>query len=179
MDDLICLDNKREMFWDDYLVETELTTAKRQLQQPIFRETVFWLDQPVENSSISYPCILRDPDGYRLYYGAWHKDSQNRSCGTICVLVSKDGKNWERPALGIHEFAGSRNNNIGFSGQCLFLLRYKPGLLAAGAIQVPCGWLACRTGADGTGDEARALVLQLCRRLSLEPARAGQRLRSV
>jgi len=108
---VIQLGTKREMFWDDYLVDTSRTTAQNRLIQPIFRETVKWLDHPVEYGSTSYPCIVKINDGYLMYYVAWSRVNE-KSTSNYCVLTSKDGIHWDRPSLGMYEYNGSKDNNI-------------------------------------------------------------------
>ena len=103
----------RELFLDDYLIDTAMTTAEHRMLQPVARETVMWLDQPTEASSTSYPCLLKAPDGYRLYYIASNRHgNQGKSAICACVLLSRDGKQWSRPNLGIHEYQGTKENNI-------------------------------------------------------------------
>ena len=73
---VIDLGAKREMFWDDYLVETSMTTAQNRMMEPVPMGTVMHLGEHVEASSISYPCIVKDDQGYRMYYIGWnHNDS--------------------------------------------------------------------------------------------------------
>ena len=117
---VIDLGAKREMFWDDYLVETGMTTAQNRMMEPVALGTVLHLGEHVEASSISYPCIVKDDQGYRMYYIGWNHnestgDQERANSGSLshaCVLLSKDGINWTRPNLGIHEENGSKNNNI-------------------------------------------------------------------
>lgn len=105
--EILNLGTKRETFWDSYLVDSSMTTAFPRLLHPQKKETVYWLDQDVDGMSISYPCIVRDSDGYRMYYIAWgHNEIR------LCVLLSRDGIHWTRPSLGIYEYQGSTDNNI-------------------------------------------------------------------
>ena len=106
--DIIHLGSRREVFWDDYLVDNSMSTAYRRMNQPVHKEVNFWFDHPLDIRCISYPQLLKTEDGYRLYYVAWQK-------GGICrllVLLSEDGLHWTRPNLGIHEYEGSKDNNI-------------------------------------------------------------------
>ena len=74
-------------------------------------------------SSLAYPSVLRDPETgrWRMWYGNGH--------GEVCLAESDDGAHWERPALGLVEFGGSRANNIclakppdkSIDGPCVFL----------------------------------------------------------
>ena len=64
----IDLGKKREVFWDDYLVDTEKTTAFHRLMEPEKKEVVFTFDKGYENLGISYPLIVKVDDTYRMYY---------------------------------------------------------------------------------------------------------------
>lgn len=117
---VIQLGKNREMFWDDYLVENAMTTAQCRMNEPVERGTVMWLGEKVEASAISYPCIVKHPGGYYMYYIAVNfNESSGRMDRTdngksiyLCVLTSTDGIHWTRPSLGIHEYDGSKENNI-------------------------------------------------------------------
>ena len=66
------------------------------------------------------------PDGHSLsFYGSvtrvgdelrmWYLGSSERGVWRVCYAVSKDGIQWEKPALGLAELGGnSRNNLVGF-----------------------------------------------------------------
>ena len=64
------------------------------------------------------------PDSYRIYfYGTvkrvgddlrmWYIGSSCKDVrGRVCYAVSKDGINWEKPSLGLVEYAGNTQNNL-------------------------------------------------------------------
>ena len=84
---IINIESKREMFWDDYLVDKSLTTAFPRLLQPTFKEQCFLFDQGEEMYAISYPCIVKDDKGYKMYYTTW-----KRTGGAyVAVIESTDG----------------------------------------------------------------------------------------
>ena len=108
---------RREVFWDDHLIDTERTTAQLRLHQPQPREVVLTHDAPWEGDGCDYHCILKDGDLYRLYYLGWetldpdvtvHKTGQR----VIAYAESTDGLHWVKPKLGLCEFEGSMENNI-------------------------------------------------------------------
>ena len=116
---VIHLGTKREMFWNNYLVDDALTTAQNRMQKPTCVGPVKWLGEKVEEGSISYPCIMRDDKGYRMYYVAWHQEQSEftdeeivAAVSRVCVLESQDGMNWTRPNVGLYEFDGNKDNNI-------------------------------------------------------------------
>ena len=76
----------RQVFWDDYLIDTEKTTAFPRLMNPVKKEMCMELGQDAELNSISYPCIVNDGNGYKMYYMPWKKDFSV----SLAVLESKD-----------------------------------------------------------------------------------------
>jgi hypothetical protein len=109
--------NRRELFWDDALIETSRTTAELRLHSPRIEEIVLRHDAPWEGDGCNAHSIIRDGDRYRMYYLAWKMlDADVTRHSTrelvVCYAESRDGLRWEKPALGICEYAGSRDNNI-------------------------------------------------------------------
>lgn len=51
----------------------------------------------------AYSSVLKDGDTYHMWYKPGHG---------ICYATSKDGIHWDKPALGLVEYKGSRQNNI-------------------------------------------------------------------
>jgi hypothetical protein len=107
-------------------VRLAVGTARKHPANPLFRE-----DQPWEPRFDNlYANVLYDePEGlYKCWYSPFIVDEavretprekrgelpyrpRNREMG-VCYAVSQDGLQWEKPALGIVEFAGSKANNI-------------------------------------------------------------------
>lgn len=98
----------RQVFWDDYLIDTEKTTAFPRLMNPVKKEMCMELGQDAELNSISYPCIVNDGNGYKMYYMPWKKDFSV----SLAVLESKDGLTWKRPHLNIFDRPELEENNI-------------------------------------------------------------------
>ncbi len=89
----------RQLFIDDYIVDTELTTTQRLAAAPVKKEAVFTFDQSFERENAVYFSIVDMHNGtYRMYY----KATSNRR--RIAYIETKDGINWTRPRL---------NNGIG------------------------------------------------------------------
>ena len=118
----IQLSEKPQMLWDDYLVDTNKTTAVLTTHQAEYAGTLLSFDRPWEGSGCNYKSIVEDEDAngklYRMYYNAWHP-TWMPGAGTrftpgvrICYLESRDGLTWTRPNLGICEFGGNKDNNI-------------------------------------------------------------------
>lgn len=123
----INIGNRREVLWDDYLVDREKTSARLVNHKPQKKELVCTLDKPWEANHLSYPHFIKLDDTYYMYYISslplteeQKKEYQDETKGTydkanhfvICVLTSKDFQNWERPNLGFYEFNGTYENNV-------------------------------------------------------------------
>ncbi|MAG37607.1 MAG: hypothetical protein CL878_15340 [Dehalococcoidia bacterium] len=58
-----------------------------------------------------YGSVIPIGDELRMWYmGAGSRDGYRRD--QLCYAVSKDGVNWEKPALGLVEYSGSKQNNL-------------------------------------------------------------------
>ena len=129
----INIGSRREVFWDDFLLETEnngpagifriTEQAEILLQEPQKKEIVLRLDKPWEGKACGYFHYFHDGEKFRFYYRASaglsaepHGISHISKKASICVIISDDGIHWERPDLGLVEFNGNKNNNIIFSG---------------------------------------------------------------
>lgn len=104
--------SRLEMFIDDTLIE-RMDGAELRLHHPVPRGPVFRFDAPWEGSTSAYVTVLRDGDGYRMYY----RGSRQADPEFACVAESSDGINWSRPELGLIEYAGSKRNNIVWVGK--------------------------------------------------------------
>ena len=56
-----------------------------------------------------YGQVMEDGGIYRMWMGCHSQDSPHYKLG---YAESTDGVNWVKPELGLHEFGGSRSNNI-------------------------------------------------------------------
>ncbi|MEQ1826823.1 MAG: hypothetical protein ABL921_12790 [Pirellula sp.] len=111
--------SQRELFVDDYLIESHRGT-QLQLHQPQAQEVAIVCDAPWEGNISAYYTLFQDSDRFRMYYRGAHFD-ENAKKSThpefVCYAESKDGIQWTKPKLGIVEFDGSKDNNILLSGQ--------------------------------------------------------------
>ncbi len=110
---------RRELFVDDLLIDS-LKGARRQLHHPVPREIAIQHDSPWEGAGSGYHSLIRDGDLYRLYYrGTVLGVEQGRiklGREVYCYAESQDGITFRKPKLGLHEFEGSRENNIIWTG---------------------------------------------------------------
>jgi len=114
--------SRREVFWDDYLIDKEKTTTEARVGKFTEREKVAEFNKRWDSSRVSYPCVVKTPDGYKMYYVA---ETQEKSPGPngeeprqngydvlVCVLDSKDGLNWTYPTLDNYYYFGLDNNIV-------------------------------------------------------------------
>jgi len=114
-DIVLNIGNNRECFFDDYLVDTEQTTAEQVIHHPVRRGAVMHHDEPWEGNCSDYHNFIYDNGIWRMYYlGWWYGYGKNTDIH-LCYAESRDGIHWEKPHLGLCEFNGTKNNNIIFN----------------------------------------------------------------
>lgn len=111
----VTIGSRRELFLDDWLVE-DSTHIERRLHAPVPREAVLRFDQPWEGPACCYPTVFQDGDRYRLYYACYPFSTSSPDQYTG-YAESVDGIHWEKPALDLVDFQGSRKNNLIWSGR--------------------------------------------------------------
>ena len=111
--------SRLELLMDDALIEI-LDGVAFKLHPPRSAEIAVRFDRPWEGSGNHYLTVFSDDDGYHMYYhsvvGRSNSASGKDWVSYTCYAKSKDGINWIRPNLGLHEFQGSKNNNIVYPG---------------------------------------------------------------
>lgn len=117
MENIVNTKNRRELLWDDYLINTEKTTAQLKLHKLQPKEVVIDHNEPWEGDGCNYHCIVQDDDLYRMYYLGWEMLDPGVTLHiprpiVVCYAESVDGINWTKPHLGLCDFAGSKENNI-------------------------------------------------------------------
>lgn len=115
----IAIGSRRELFIDDYLIES-VDNVERKLHHPIPREIIISFGEPWEGAGSGYHSVIRDGDLFRLYYRGSQLEVVD---GTLkaggedyCYAESRDGIHFTKPKLGLHEFEGSKDNNIFWTG---------------------------------------------------------------
>ena len=110
---------RRELFVDDFLVETMHGDIHLELHHPTRREIVFRTDAPWEGNAAAYQSVFQDGKLYRMYYHGGHYRNGGPPSQVLdehpwvfCYAESDDGIHWRRPELGLFEFGGSKANNI-------------------------------------------------------------------
>lgn len=117
--DPIAIGSRRELFVDDFLIEKMTGKAEQRLHQPRAREIAITHAAPWEGSGTGYHSVFKDGGKYRMYYKAWQltvtapgKVNTGEHPLFTCYAESEDGIHWRKPELGLHEFKGSKANNI-------------------------------------------------------------------
>lgn len=62
-----------------------------------------------------YGSVIKEGEKYRLWYVAFDDDRKNKIASArwrAAYAESKDGIHWEKPNLGLVEYAGNKNNNL-------------------------------------------------------------------
>jgi len=120
----IKIGHKRELFWDDYLINTSLTGAYLRQHAPREgHETLIVMDRPWEGDGCDYMSIIRDKGIYRMYYMGWHMlnpEMTAHDCLSqvrICCIESSDGIHWERPELDVPYGAYQKTNIVLDAGE--------------------------------------------------------------
>jgi hypothetical protein len=117
--EVIDIGSRRELFVDDFLIDKMTGKAEQRLHQPQIREIAIKHDAPWEGSGSGYHSVFKDGDKYRMYYKSWQltvtapgKVNTGEHPLFTCYAESDDGIYWRKPELGLHEFKGSKANNI-------------------------------------------------------------------
>lgn len=112
----------RQLFVDEFLISEKRNVALR-LNSPIGKEVVIRADKPWEGQSMTYPCVFKDGDKFRLYYRASGPplgtplkfqagDKKQMHWSYTALAESRDGVQWTKPNLGVVDFQGSKQNNL-------------------------------------------------------------------
>ena len=115
---VIDIGSRRELFVDDFLVERLAGGATLRLHHPEPREIALVHDAPWEGSGSIYHSVFKDGGIFRMYYKGMQLDVSKEKVGInshppfCCYAESDDGIHWRKPELGLHEFNGSKANNI-------------------------------------------------------------------
>ncbi|MBN2296258.1 MAG: hypothetical protein JXM70_27760 [Pirellulales bacterium] len=112
----IDIGSRLELMIDEHLIES-MSGVSLKLHKPTPREVAIVFDAPWEGNMSGYHTVFQDGDRYRMYYKAEQlmlRPGELTSTHPLftCYAESKDGIRWVKPRLGIHEFDGSKDNNI-------------------------------------------------------------------
>lgn len=112
---IIDIGSTKQAFLDDYLI-FEASKVRPFMTRPSKYQgnPILVADRPWEHSfgvEITGQTVIYDEEEkiFKMWYLAWTRKDGTRPW---CYATSKDGYDWEKPNLGIHEFEGSTRNNI-------------------------------------------------------------------
>lgn len=115
----IDIGNRRELFIDAHLID-ELKGAERQLHHPVPQAEAITHDAAWEGAGSGYHSVIHDSGLYRMYHrgSALGVENGRLKVGrqVYCYAESRDGIHWDKPNLGLHEYNGSKDNNIFWTG---------------------------------------------------------------
>jgi len=112
MKEVIRMDNKREIFIDNYLID-KLNGVLIIKHTPHDEGPVLWFDKPWEGVFCGYCTVIKDGGLFRVYYRGLPfagKDATNTE--TTCIAESHDGIKWRKPVLKLYKIGSSRRNNV-------------------------------------------------------------------
>ncbi len=109
--EILQLETRREIFLDNYLIDV-FDGTRIIKHAPVDQGPVIRFDKPWESFAPAYITILHDGDLYRAYYRGKHLKEDGKTTENTCYAESRDGVNWEKPALGIIRVNGSKGNNV-------------------------------------------------------------------
>lgn len=95
--------------------------AKPQIVGPIILN-----DADVDEAGGIFPSVIQDNGIHRMWYNAWQWEPDNKLwiSYNLAYAESDDGVTWRKPALGLVEFKGRRDNNLvdlPFGGTSVFV----------------------------------------------------------
>ena len=109
---VINLGSRLELFVDSFIIE-KMDNAEFRLHIPEDKGPVIFFDKPWEGIFSGYTTIIKDGDLFRMYYRGIPAAGKDGSDSEVtCYAESADGRNWEKPDLGLFEINGNKNNNI-------------------------------------------------------------------
>ena len=100
-----------QFFFDDTWIEHSIRLQRVWHQAEKRAEPVLRGERPWEGDLIiGYGSVLHYEGRFRMWYKVWPEFSGTSRC--VCYAESEDGIHWTRPFLGLHEYEGSKDNNI-------------------------------------------------------------------
>ncbi|MCX5758324.1 MAG: hypothetical protein NTU83_07425 [Candidatus Hydrogenedentes bacterium] len=117
-----------EPFVDNYLIDG-MNGVSLKMAEPVAREIVLRFDRPWEGRHCGYITIIKDEPVYRLYYRGLGVDGGDGTDAEFtCYAESVDGIHFTKPALGLFEYGGSKDNNIVLAKTAPFSHNFAPFL---------------------------------------------------
>lgn len=139
----IDIGSEKQLFIDQRLIERAQNVTLRVNPPRKTGEKCIVADRPWESHRVcAYNTVMEDGGIYKMWYDAIDNDGGR----WLCYATSTDGIHWQKPALGIVEFQGSKENNIvfptvkrGHEPGCVFIDR-NPGCPADARYKMVCSY---------------------------------------
>ena len=107
----IIIENQRELFVDDHLLET-LENADIRLGTPVSGGVAMEFKEPWEGQFCAYVSIVNDGRFFHMYYRGMAGYENKGDQEVTCYATSVDGIHWKKPNLGLFKINGTWNNNV-------------------------------------------------------------------
>lgn len=107
----ITIQNQRELFVDDYLID-KLNNMELRLATPVSGGKAIDLSKPWEGRFGLALSVMKVGNIYRLYYRGLPEVQSKKNPPVNCYAESLDGINWVRPDLKQKEAYGTIDNNV-------------------------------------------------------------------
>ena len=105
-----------QLFVDDGLLASRTNVVRRYHPfRKLGNKPLIVVDRPWEAHVVNCSTVIptEDGTGFRMYYYCWSEGtSANRRRSFMCYAESRDGIQWDKPALGQYEWEGSKDTNI-------------------------------------------------------------------
>jgi len=112
----IDIGNRLELFADNFLIAEMAGDVSQKVHQPEPKEVVFTADASWEGNTSGYYTVFRDGDLVKMIYRGWaHQPGETVKQvhrELTCYAESDDGLTFTKPEIGLHEWEGSKANNI-------------------------------------------------------------------
>ncbi|GAA5219687.1 hypothetical protein GCM10025777_03170 [Membranihabitans marinus] len=121
LDTVIEIGHQKQLFIDDYIIETSKGIEFTMHQPYMTGETLLESDQPYEKGGFPYlySSVIKDDNmGVQLWYDFFKPKSSDPYDHDrhLAYAISKDGIHFEKPNLGFYEYNGNKDNNIVIPG---------------------------------------------------------------
>ena len=109
--------NRKQLFIDGRFI-AESGGVELHVNPPALRGPVFEGERPWEAGYMLFATVLQEGDVLRMWYFSCAPGKEGQlGPSYFCYATSRDGVHWERPALGLVEYEGSKKTNILASGE--------------------------------------------------------------
>ena len=103
--------DRKQLFIDDRLIG-QRHGLTFEMHPPVKHGAVIVPELPSEAGRVGpYGSVVRDGDRLMMWYWAMERRDTQKGRRALCLALSEDGHQWEKPMLGLVERGGSKENN--------------------------------------------------------------------